>query len=371
MLRALPPRPVLDTAITVDAAALRSAERSARLPIAVQSPALQRAPAARAALAALLEHGAALLRSRGAAIDAAPLTDRDRDALVALYIVYGRPAVPVRNDQLQRIPVGWELLDGWRDPIQGALPSLGRIELRAPDGRRAPIGTGFLVAPELVMTARHVADDLRPEGAPPPRPGERIDPAVGAQIDWRAEADNPDAFARFRIVELTWAHPEEDVALLRLSREGAEPAHARMPLPLPLCSAAPAQLDGALVFTGGYPVGGGEGALSWQRLQDIFPGVLGTKRLQPGKLLAPAWSAHRLQHDCSTLGGSSGAPLFLLERHRPLVIGVHVAGAPFTANLAAPTWRMRDALPRELLHTGAPGHGGIGFAPDPLGAGGA
>jgi Trypsin-like peptidase domain len=345
---ALPSPDLLANAVARDATSLRHPEERARVPIAVQMAALEREPTTRHELADLLERGIELLGSVAEALDGAVLPERDRGALQALYAVYGRPALPVRDDQVGEPPAGWELLKAYREHVKKALRSVGRIQRRAEAAPDDVVGTGFLVAPNLVMTAAHVARQLGPGRAQCAREGDRFDALQGPCIDWRAEAGRPDAFSRFRIVEFVWEH-SDDVALLRIDAEGAMPQHASLPPPLALRETQPTGLDGAFVYVVGYPLRGGEGGLASDTLRRIFEATLGTKQLQPGKALAPAVLDGRLRHDCSTLGGNSGSPVFLLEHGQPLVVGIHVSGLPFHENRAVPAWTLRDAVPAGSL----------------------
>ena len=80
-------------------------------------------------------------------------------------------------------------------------------------------------------------------------------------------------------------------------------------------------------------------------MQRIFGRVYNVKRLQPG--LISAWNDGDdvFHHDCSTLGGNSGSPVFDLETHA--VIGLHFGGRYLIGNNAVPLWRLTgDALLR-------------------------
>jgi hypothetical protein len=64
-----------------------------------------------------------------------------------------------------------------------------------------------------------------------------------------------------------------------------------------------------------------------------------TLYLMPGELLGPTAffsGAPSIAHDCSTVGGSAGAPLLDLETGQ--VMGIHFAGLAAEANYAAPGW---------------------------------
>ncbi|MFE3993398.1 hypothetical protein ACFXPW_17175 [Streptomyces goshikiensis] len=46
-----------------------------------------------------------------------------------------------------------------------------------------------------------------------------------------------------------------------------------------------------------------------------------------------------VKHDCSTLGGNSGSPVFDLADHR--VLGLHYGGRYGLGNFAVPLWELR------------------------------
>ncbi len=340
----------LDQAVAGAVEALRKPAGRSRLPVAIQTAALEEAPDDRARLADLLQRGVALWKLPAERRQRGNLSPEDLRALEVVYIVYGRPAIPIRDNQFVRPPAGWELLDAFRDSHEDGLLSVGRIERRTAAGVTL-CGTGFLLGPDLVMTAGHVVDKFyTPNVAHPPAGMQLVD----AWIDWRAESERPNAKAQFRITEVAWRHPAEDVALLRLSHEGAIPEKTSLPDPLPLRSIAPTNpLDGTYAVVVGYPLRGGEEYVSTETLETIFPGLLGTKRLQPGKIGAPAWTENNLiAHDCSTLGGNSGGPLFLLQQPTPVVVGIHCSGNANEANYAIPTWIIAADLPAQLVATG-------------------
>jgi V8-like Glu-specific endopeptidase len=61
------------------------------------------------------------------------------------------------------------------------------------------------------------------------------------------------------------------------------------------------------------------------------------KRVAPGKLRGIAGPS--VQHDASTLGGSSGSPVLCFDTHK--VVGLHFSGVYGTANHAVPLWKVQ------------------------------
>lgn len=79
-------------------------------------------------------------------------------------------------------------------------------------------------------------------------------------------------------------------------------------------------------------------------LKSVFGQVFDVKRVMPGKLVAVVEDevAPIIKHDCSTLGGTGGAPLLDLASGK--VIGVHVASIYLKEAMAAGSWKLKDAL---------------------------
>ncbi len=90
----------------------------------------------------------------------AELTPDEQTGVEAIVLVEGRPALFVEGgDFTSDLPQDWSVLDGERAAIRDSLARVGRIEVEGhPD--LDWVGTGFLVAPDLVMTNRHVAREF-------------------------------------------------------------------------------------------------------------------------------------------------------------------------------------------------------------------
>jgi hypothetical protein len=59
-------------------------------------------------------------------------------------------------------------------------------------------------------------------------------------------------------------------------------------------------------------------------MRRIFMDVYNVKRLQPGQGAGRASARASFGHDCSTLGGNSGSPIFSMKTGR--VVGLHRDG---------------------------------------------
>lgn len=233
--------------------------------------------------------------------------------------------------------------------LETASLSVGRLES---DVRLAPswtdkwfAGTAFLVGPDLVMTNRHVVQEIVNEtsdGGPFTLNGPYW-------INFNAEFG---AAGRRRVAvkEVVFTGPQVidgldlsrlDMALIRL---GAAEDGAALPAPLAV-SAAPVA-KGQPVFVTGYPGRpkvqyGGDPAADAELetvLIDLFDRRFGGKRCASGEIDAlPGTFAEdvkrwTVQHDASTLGGNSGSPIMTLVDGGVAVQALHFGGASRIAN---------------------------------------
>ncbi|HUD31663.1 MAG TPA: serine protease [Variovorax sp.] len=274
----------------------------------------------------LLETGkAALDRTRERPDLVSQLTPLEVTGLEAIVVAVGRPALLIRNDHFDAPVSPWEMLEPHRPEIEALIASVGRIELTGHPSLDW-VGTGFMVAPGVAATARHVVQEFASsdwQGRWVPDPGIRV------RIDFNEQLE-PTAPREFGISGIVAVHDRLDVALLRV-----EPAaQGDPPPPLALdVGGAPLQ-PGRAAYVVGYP------ALDSRRndsatMQRIFGDVYNVKRLQPGYLVD--WSAAQFAylHDCSTLGGNSGSCVVDLESGQ--VIGIHYGGRFGEINFASST----------------------------------
>lgn len=197
------------------------------------------------------------------------------------------------------------------------LPLIGRIDRASPTLATAEtIGTGILVAPDRLLTNRHVVDVLS-RGTDTLEEGQGV--VRFAFEDGSFAADRP-----VPITAVLKLHPALDLALLRL-RAGALPA-----------SAPAAAFDGTVVEDNadvvvvGYPVNDSERNPMF--IRQVFGAQFGVLRAAPGQCTSSFDDG--FYHDCSTLGGNSGSPVFAMDGRR--IVGVHSGGGFLWKNTAIP-----------------------------------
>ncbi|MGW6454951.1 trypsin-like serine peptidase [Streptomyces sp. NPDC055078] len=259
------------------------------------------------------------------------ITDDESFGIEAIVLLEGRPAILVQDQDFTPQDGDWAVLNGHRAAIRESIARVGRVEVTGHD--LDWLGTAFLVSPDAVLTNRHIAVEF----------------ARGADAEWTFRygmsarvttgeeyGTLPPGGSAYDITEVLGIHQDVDMALLRISPAADG---GGLPTPLPIAGEGPADLRGRPVYCVGYPAYDGR-RNEPEAMSRIFMDIYNVKRLQPGTLtdLLPERSV--LMHDCSTLGGNSGSPVFDLTDHR--VLGLHFGGRYGTGNYAVPLWRMAD-----------------------------
>jgi hypothetical protein len=280
------------------------------------------------------------------------LTPEDRVTLEALVKLKDRPALRVVNGGVDPTD---PLFGEWGGSLFAVpeLPELtgavGRI-----DAGGEHIGTGFLIAADIIMTNRHVLEALAEEVRGPARSTWVF---IGGEptVDFSETADGT---ARFRITEViaAGADPTQglvdfahlDMALLKVETTNAQ-GH-KLPKPIAPIKDRPELIQKGEFFAIGFPARpstssmmdpktGTFSAEVAKRLAQIFNLKFGRKYLSPGAVAQPrgtvADDPHSwvFAHDATTLGGNSGSCAIRIMD--PLgVAGLHFGGATLTANYA-------------------------------------
>jgi endonuclease G len=243
-----------------------------------------------------------------------------------------RPALLVKEDSFEApiADVWFARLNAARTALERAIRATGRVELREPPSS-GHIGTGWLIAPGVVVTNRHVAREFvrrQQDGVVVLRTswlGRPYRPVVDFREEYRQGAP-PLEFEMDRVLFIAAdddAAP--DVALLAVKA-----GQGSLPDPIPLADVTLA--PGRPVATIGYP------AYDYSEadrtvMVELFHGIFDVKRLSPGEVMVPPMAGQWFfQHDCSTLGGSSGSVLLDLESGG--AVGLHFSGTSGMSNYA-------------------------------------
>ena len=163
----------------------------------------------------------------------------------AIIRKFGRPVLYIQDNKIQEpdLPLWKERLAAAREKLERIIPSVGRVELRG-HPRYPWVGTGWLVAPRVIVTNRHVASTFGRHT------GQgftfRLDP-IGRQI--RARIDFYEEYERtheseFQVKEILHIEEEAegrpDIAFLRVATRDQD--DRELPLPVALSETDP-QLD--------------------------------------------------------------------------------------------------------------------------------
>lgn len=191
---------------------------------------------------------------------------------------------------------------GFQESVRPHLYSVGRIDLWPKEG----VGTGWLVSDSVVVTNRHVLDVLS-KGTGRLETGQAV-------VRFKFEAGLPDEDEPANITGVLKVHDELDVALLTIDRQTF--TERRKPLEV---ETEPIE-EGHPVVAVGYPFD--DSKRNPLFINALFGGTFGVKRAAPGEVsgLGP----RSIFHDCSTLGGNSGSPIFSMKTGR--VVGLHRDG---------------------------------------------
>ena len=209
------------------------------------------------------------------------------------------------------------------------IPSIGRIDVANSMFMVDYLGTGWLIDKDVVVTNRHVAELIaaRDGGRFVFRPG-RNGLKLGVSVDFKHEMDGTSQ-AAFEVDRVIWieTNPNKaDIAFLQLKPSGSD----RKPVQLAETDASPST-DVVVV---GYPGKASPKAIPDQELMEkIYNGRYDIKRIAPGllgNLSQDSWSTH----DCTTLGGKSGAPVLNMKTGE--AVALHFAGAFLIENYAVP-----------------------------------
>jgi hypothetical protein len=253
-----------------------------------------------------------------------------------------RPVLTIRDNRATTEFLGpdsqvWaERIRTAQDVLDRVIPAVGRVEVsNNPDF--AWVGTGWLVADDIIVTNRHVAREFGRRGTSgfTFRAGINGGPMV-SRVDF-LEEDQRLASLEYSVNSILWiaASDEPDVAFLRVTRAASD-----RPLP-PRIALAEAVREDEFVATIGYPARDPR-VPDQDLVRRIFGDVYEKKRLAPGQIIAVGHD--EIEHDCSTLGGNSGSVLVHLGTGE--AIGLHFSGLFMQANFAVPAPQVRELLRR-------------------------
>lgn len=240
-------------------------------------------------------------------------------AALELMIRMTRPAPLVHQsipDDFKR-PEHSNIFPSWssfRSAAKPFLPTIGRIDTAGPSlGASTTVGTGFLVGSGLLMTNKHVLDELS-------RGTGMLESGQGV-VRFQIEDNSFDEDRPRKITGVAGVHPAADAVLLAVEEASLGPVQ-----PYPKLSTT--RKDDDEVVVAGYPSEMSDRNPLFVR--STFTTSLGVLRAAPGRI--SEISPDGFAHDCSTLGGNSGSPVFRMNTAE--VIGLHTGGSFLWKNYA-------------------------------------
>lgn len=262
------------------------------------------------------------------------LSDKEVSGLEAVISVIDRPAWLVENNlpdtasfEASGLWIG--LATAAEARLVDICRAVGCIMLEV-DGKRQPIGTGWLIGPRTLVTNAHVGVLLarrKPDAcADDPRGGYRLRSDVHGFVDFSFE-HAAGTSSEVAVEQVLYVEPSQvpDIAVFRLTDDlsvlGGRPQIELDLVERPVWKKAN-------VFTVGHPVVDRQGD---PNVAIVFGPLDGTKRLSPGKI-SQILGGNTLAHDCSTTNGSSGSPVIDFGSYQ--AVGLHYFGKPGERNEA-------------------------------------
>jgi hypothetical protein len=273
----------------------------------------------------------------------ARFTFRERAGLEAVVLTDGtRPSLNVKNGfvDLDNPDVGdWDAaFKAFRTAMKSVIASVGRVNVPTNVGFA---GTCFAIAPDLVVTNRHVVEEIARQGTN--GTWALLHPEA-TFVDFIAESGSRKSRSN-RVLSVAFAGPDPinrrvdfahlDLAVLRL-----DPGKG-LPKAVILEGDRTALRQSREVYLVGFPAqprthfGSGKplpGFETSEVMGAVFNWKFGVKKLAPGKVAKPPgrltgdkkrWV---FSHDASTLGGNSGSAVVDLSIDGARVVGLHFGG---------------------------------------------
>jgi endonuclease G, mitochondrial len=280
---------------------------------------------------ALAEETADLRPPSGAALESLelPQAAEDHVGLESIVLRRTRPVLAIRDNDTKLDFIDKADSEIWLARLTKAKPFLdsviravGRIDLQG--ARLDWVGTGWLVAEDILVTNRHVAREFAA------RKGDGYTFQIGlngpmsADVDFLQEIDNP-ATLIFKLVKPLHIEEEPGPDLSFFEVEIIS-GNSKLATPIELAANVAVTPN---VATIGYPAYDSR-IPEPNLMEDIFGKIYNKKRLAPGGVTSV--EAARILHSCTTLGGNSGSAVIDLDTGEAL--GLHFSGSFLATNYA-------------------------------------
>lgn len=254
----------------------------------------------------------------------------------AIILLDGRPAQLIQDGRWLA-PRSAELerrLDDAKARLELVIPRVARVEIV--DYTADYVGTGWMIDEDVMVTNRHVAslfaarrgDALAFRTTPE---GDTMRVRVDFVREYERSTTRQVGVEEVLFIEDA-GDARPDLALLRLS------SGAGLPAPIELDDGVVGFHDHVAVI--GYPAD--DPRNDSFAIREYFGAVFGVKRLSPGWIMGVRQDGKLLQHDCTTLGGSSGSPVINLATGK--ACGLHFSGTFRDSNYAVTSAAVKQRL---------------------------
>ncbi len=240
-----------------------------------------------------------------------------------------RPVLAIKNNVTQLVFIDQADSEIWGERLKKAGPLLddairavGRIDLSG--GTLDWVGTGWLIAENIIVTNRHVALKFVQRRGDGFSFSMGLTDRIAADVDFLQEIDNPNSLV-FKLIKPLHVEdaPGPDVALFEIETVSGS---ARLAKPIELATSITRTES---VATIGYPAYDSR-IPEPDLMERIYGKTYNKKRLAPGGVTRVEET--RFLHNCTTLGGNSGSAVFDLETG--LALGLHFSGSFLKTNYA-------------------------------------
>jgi endonuclease G len=277
-------------------------------------------------------------RKRPAAFESME-SGEDHLGLESIVLRRTRPVLEIKHNEAKLDFVDNADSEIWKARLTKAKPLLdhairavGRINLQ--EARLDWVGTGWLVAENILVTNRHVAREFVTRKGDGFTFQTGLNGSMSADVDFLQEIGNP-AELIFKLVKPLYVEdePGPDLSFFEVEVAGG---NARLASPIGLAAKVAATANAATI---GYPAYDSR-IPEPDLMEKIFGNTYNKKRLAPGGVtnVEPT----RILHNCTTLGGNSGSAVIDLDSGEAL--GLHFMGTFLTANYA-----VRSDLVKQIL----------------------
>ena len=271
------------------------------------------------------------LRPPSAGLEAmeSPQAAEDNIGLESIVLRRTRPVLAIRDNDTKLDFIDKADSEIWlarltkaKSFLDSAIRAVGRIDLQG--ARLDWVGTGWLVADNILVTNRHVAREFAARKGDGYTFQLGLNGPMSADVDFLQEIDNP-ATLIFKLIKPLHIEDEPGPDLSFFEVEITS-GNSKLATPIKLAANVAVTPN---VATIGYPAYDSR-IPEPNLMEDIFGKTYNKKRLAPGGITSVEEA--RILHSCTTLGGNSGSAVIDLDSGEAL--GLHFSGSFLATNYA-------------------------------------